>query len=61
MVLISNLQILLQQKSLDDVGEELHKMREELQSLMGEIESKDQSIVNLENELEKSTEECHLK
>ena len=61
MVLISNLEILLQQKSLDDVGEELHKMREELQSLMGEIESKDQSIVNLENELEKSTEECQLK
>ncbi|XP_041367853.1 girdin-like isoform X2 [Gigantopelta aegis] len=51
----------LKEKSLDDVGEELHKMRGELHDLMGEIESKDQSIMSLENELQKSTEECQFK
>lgn len=46
----------LKEESLDDVGSELHEMRDELQKLMGVIQSKDQAIETLENQLRHSKE-----
>ena len=49
------------QESLDDVGTELHEMREELHKLMGVIESKDHAIETLENQLRTSKDQIKYK
>lgn len=49
------------QESLDDVGTELHEMREELHKLMGVIESKDHAIETLENQLRTSKDQIKHK
>ena len=49
------------QESLDDVGTELGEMRGELHKLMGVIQSKDQAIETLENQLRQSKEKIEDK
>ncbi|KAK6180012.1 hypothetical protein SNE40_012236 [Patella caerulea] len=51
----------LKEKSLQDAGEELSQMKEELHSLMEEIDSKDQTIVFLEKELNETKEDYQQK